>query len=109
MAQVVLSQAQEALSLTWSPPVGESLPCRDKELDTILGFCRRHLDQGTTGSLYVCGCPGTGKTMAVTTAFAILAQEERKQVRSQRPCAGSFRTGSRPAYRRSSRILSVIV
>jgi len=85
MASVALSRAQEALSLSWSPPEGEGLPCRDKELDTILGFCRRHLEEATTGSLYVCGCPGTGKTMAVTTAFATLAQEERSRLDSKAP------------------------
>lgn len=99
MAEAVLSRAQEALSLSWSPPGGESLPCRDKELETILGFCRRHLEQDTSDSLYVCGCPGTGKTMAVTTAFAILAQEERKQVRLPPPCARSFHSTPWPTFR----------
>ncbi|CAI5472369.1 unnamed protein product [Closterium sp. Yama58-4] len=40
--------------------------CRDAQRDQIVAFCRDHATNGRAGSLYVCGCPGTGKTLMLS-------------------------------------------
>ncbi|GJP51769.1 hypothetical protein CLOM_g10911 [Closterium sp. NIES-68] len=40
--------------------------CRDAQRDQIVAFCREHATKGRAGSLYVCGCPGTGKTLMLS-------------------------------------------
>ncbi|XP_046458697.1 cell division control protein 6 homolog isoform X2 [Daphnia pulex] len=44
--------------------------CRDKELDVIETFLQNHIDNGTSGSMYISGRPGTGKTACVTHILA---------------------------------------
>jgi cell division control protein 6 len=41
------------------------LVCRDNELRRVLEFCKVCVQQEKAGSLYVCGCPGTGKTLSI--------------------------------------------
>ena len=41
------------------------LVCRDNELRRVLEFCKASVEQEKAGSLYVCGCPGTGKTLSI--------------------------------------------
>ncbi|CAI7731036.1 unnamed protein product, partial [Closterium sp. NIES-54] len=40
--------------------------CRDAQRDQIVAFCRDHATTARAGSLYVCGCPGTGKTLMLS-------------------------------------------
>lgn len=49
-----------------------SLPGRDKELDVLRNFIKGHLENGLSGSMYVSGPPGTGKT----ASLSIILQEK---------------------------------
>ncbi|GAB2285745.1 AAA ATPase [Dionaea muscipula] len=53
---------KEALHVSMAP---SSVVCREDEYSRILDFCKSCMEQEKSGSLYVCGCPGTGKTMIV--------------------------------------------
>ncbi|GAB1868508.1 Cell division control protein [Camponotus japonicus] len=53
----------------------EELPGREEELAKLQAFFQRHLEQGTSGSLYVSGPPGTGKTASL---FKIMRQSDLK-------------------------------
>ncbi|XP_076243224.1 cell division cycle 6 [Calliopsis andreniformis] len=46
--------------------VPESLPGREKELAELQEFMEQHLNNETSGSLYVSGPPGTGKTACLS-------------------------------------------
>ncbi|XP_074303064.1 cell division control protein 6 homolog B-like isoform X1 [Silene latifolia] len=46
-----------------TPPC--SVVCREEELKKVLEFCKGSIEKEKSGSLYVCGCPGTGKTMVM--------------------------------------------
>ncbi|XP_011866865.1 PREDICTED: cell division control protein 6 homolog [Vollenhovia emeryi] len=49
----------------------ENLPGREKELAKLQKYLVEHLDEGTSGSLYISGPPGTGKTACL---FKIMQQ-----------------------------------
>lgn len=49
------------------------LPGRERELDELQKFIRFHLDSKSSGSMYISGPPGTGKTASLNI---ILQQEE---------------------------------
>ncbi|KAL9238700.1 hypothetical protein vseg_013089 [Gypsophila vaccaria] len=53
---------KEALHVS-TPPC--SVVCREEEAKKIVEFCKSSLENKRSGSLYVCGCPGTGKTMVM--------------------------------------------
>ncbi|MCO5588650.1 hypothetical protein L7F22_042607 [Adiantum nelumboides] len=40
-----------------------TLICRDIEQSKVFEFCKDHIVQQQPGSLYICGCPGTGKSL----------------------------------------------
>ena len=42
-----------------------SVVCREEEVRKILDFCKTCVEKEKSGSFYVCGCPGTGKTMVM--------------------------------------------
>ncbi|EFA03095.1 cell division control protein 6 homolog [Tribolium castaneum] len=42
-----------------------NLPGREKELGDLKQFILQHLDEGTSGTLYISGPPGTGKTASL--------------------------------------------
>jgi cell division control protein 6 len=54
---------KEALHVATVP--SSELVCRDNELRRVLEFCEACVEQEKAGSLYVCGCPGTGKTLSI--------------------------------------------
>uniref|UniRef100_A0A0E0FVW9 Cell division control protein n=1 Tax=Oryza nivara TaxID=4536 RepID=A0A0E0FVW9_ORYNI len=54
---------KEALHVATVPSCG--LVCRDDEQSRVLEFCKGCVEQERSGSLYVCGCPGTGKTLSI--------------------------------------------
>ncbi|CAG9771394.1 unnamed protein product [Ceutorhynchus assimilis] len=41
------------------------MPGREKEIEEIKEFIAGHLEEGTSGSIYISGCPGTGKTASL--------------------------------------------
>jgi len=53
---------KEALHVSTAP---SNVVCREEELRKILDFCKMCVEREKSGSLYVCGCPGTGKTMVM--------------------------------------------
>ncbi|XP_072763322.1 cell division control protein 6 homolog isoform X2 [Anoplolepis gracilipes] len=53
--------------------VTEELPGREEELAKLQEFFQKHLEQRTSGSLYVSGPPGTGKTASL---FQIMRQPD---------------------------------
>ena len=54
---------KEALHVATVPSC--ELVCRDSELRRVLEFCKACVEKEKAGSLYVCGCPGTGKTLSI--------------------------------------------
>ncbi|GKU93332.1 hypothetical protein SLEP1_g6934 [Rubroshorea leprosula] len=57
-----MSAVKEALHLSTAPP---TVVCRENEQKRILEFCKGCLEQEKAGSLYICGCPGTGKSLSM--------------------------------------------
>ncbi|KAJ4700935.1 Cell division control protein [Melia azedarach] len=57
-----MSAVKEALHVSTAP---STVVCRDNEQKRVLEFCKKHLEEEKAGSLYVCGCPGTGKSLSL--------------------------------------------
>ncbi|CAK9164226.1 unnamed protein product [Ilex paraguariensis] len=56
----MLSAVKEALHVSMAP---STVVCREDEQSRVLEFCKQCIEQEKAGSLYVCGCPGTGKSL----------------------------------------------
>ncbi|KAG5238333.1 cell division control protein [Salix suchowensis] len=56
------SAVKEALHLSTAP---SSVVCREDEQKRVFDFCKACIEQEKAGSLYVCGCPGTGKSLSM--------------------------------------------
>ncbi|XP_075519576.1 cell division control protein 6 homolog B-like isoform X1 [Primulina tabacum] len=70
---------KEALHVSAAP---KSAVCRENELNTILDFCKKCVKQEKPGSIYISGCPGTGKSLSIELLGQILvnwANEEQMQ------------------------------
>ena len=52
----------------------DCLPCRDKQFSDIFNFIETNLKNLTGGCMYVCGVPGTGKTL--TTRQVVLCLQD---------------------------------
>ncbi|KAI7979247.1 hypothetical protein LOK49_Contig434G00005 [Camellia lanceoleosa] len=57
-----MSAVKEALHVSSMPSM---VVCRENEQKTVLEFCKQCIEQEKAGSLYVCGCPGTGKSLSM--------------------------------------------
>ncbi|CAA7392667.1 unnamed protein product [Spirodela intermedia] len=64
-----MNAVKEAFHVS-SPPA--TIVCRDSEQMRIFEFCKTCIEQETGGSLYVCGCPGTGKTLSMERVKELL-------------------------------------
>ncbi|KAF8775276.1 hypothetical protein HU200_004681 [Digitaria exilis] len=62
---------KEALHLGTVPSC--ELVCRDNEQRRVFEFCKACVEQEKAGSMYVCGCPGTGKTLSINKVMESLA------------------------------------
>ncbi|XP_040369512.1 cell division control protein 6 homolog B [Rosa chinensis] len=60
---------KEALHLSTVP---STVACRDVEHKRVLEFCKSCIEQEKAGSLYVCGCPGTGKSLSMEKVKQLL-------------------------------------
>lgn len=57
-----LSAVKEALHVSSAP---SAIVCREDQQNRILEFCKQCVEREKAGSLYVCGCPGTGKSISM--------------------------------------------
>ncbi|KAL0416084.1 UNVERIFIED_CONTAM: Cell division control protein 6B [Sesamum latifolium] len=64
-----LRAVKEALHVSTAPT---TVVCREGEQNRILDFCKKCVQQEKAGSLYVCGCPGTGKSLSMEKVKEIL-------------------------------------
>ncbi|KAH0905851.1 hypothetical protein HID58_037678 [Brassica napus] len=53
---------KEALHVSKAP---STIVCREDEHRRVFEFVKGCLDQQKAGSLYICGCPGTGKSLSI--------------------------------------------
>lgn len=53
---------KEALHVSKAP---STIVCREDEHRRVFEFVKCCLDQQKAGSLYICGCPGTGKSLSM--------------------------------------------
>ncbi|XP_073146377.1 cell division control protein 6 homolog B-like [Henckelia pumila] len=59
----------EALHVSSAPKIAV---CRENEQSMILDFCKKCVKQEKAGSMYISGCPGTGKSLSVEIIKEIL-------------------------------------
>ena len=67
----VYEKARNKLHVTNTP---DCLPCRENQFSDIYTFIETHIKNQNGGCMYVCGVPGTGKTL--TTRQVILCLYE---------------------------------
>ncbi|KAK8683423.1 hypothetical protein V6N13_039484 [Hibiscus sabdariffa] len=53
---------KESLHVSTAP---STVVCREDEQKRVLDFCKTCVEQEKAGSLYICGCPGTGKSLSM--------------------------------------------
>ncbi|KAE9615151.1 putative Cell division protein Cdc6/18 [Lupinus albus] len=64
-----LRVVKEALHVSTEP---SRIACREDEQNTVLEFCKACVEQEKAGSLYICGCPGTGKSLTMERVKGLL-------------------------------------
>ncbi|KAJ7959792.1 Cell division control protein [Quillaja saponaria] len=67
---------KEALHVSVSP---STIVCREDEQKRVLEFCKVCIEQEKAGSLYVCGCPGTGKSLSMDKVKELLVDWASKE------------------------------
>lgn len=60
---------KEVLHVSMAP---STVVCREEEQKRVLEFCKAGVEQEKAGSLYVCGCPGTGKSLSMEKVKQLL-------------------------------------
>ncbi|GJX21405.1 cell division control protein 6 homolog B-like protein [Tanacetum coccineum] len=65
-----LSAVKEVLHVSKAQSV---IVCREDEQKRIVEFSKQCLEQYKAGSLYICGCPGTGKSLSMENVKGSLA------------------------------------
>jgi len=73
----VYEQARLKLHVANTP---DCLPCREKQFSDIYNFIETNLRNHTGGCMYVCGVPGTGKTLTVRQVVLCLKESVRDAV-----------------------------
>ncbi|XP_059300600.1 cell division control protein 6 homolog B-like isoform X1 [Lycium ferocissimum] len=64
-----LNAVKQALHVSRAP---SNLVCREVEQNRVLEFCKQAVEQEKAGSLYMCGCPGTGKSLSMEKVNQVL-------------------------------------
>ncbi|CAA0840662.1 Cell division control protein 6 homolog B [Striga hermonthica] len=64
-----LRAVKEALHVSTAP---NTVVCREEEHNRILDFCKKCIKEEKAGSLYMCGCPGTGKSLSMERVKDVL-------------------------------------
>ncbi|KAK7850462.1 cell division control protein 6 like protein b [Quercus suber] len=64
-----MKAVKEAMHVSTAPP---NIVCREGEQKRVLEFCQACVEQEKAGSLYVCGCPGTGKSLSMEKVKQLL-------------------------------------
>lgn len=49
-----------------------TIVCREEEQNVVLEFCKGRIEHQKAGSLYICGCPGTGKSLSMEKVKGLL-------------------------------------
>ena len=57
-----MKAVKEALHVSKAP---STVVCREDEQRRVLEFVKACTEQKKAGSLYICGCPGTGKSLSM--------------------------------------------
>lgn len=57
-----MKAVKEALHVSKAP---STIVCREDEQKRVLEFVKGCMEQNKAGSLYICGCPGTGKSLSM--------------------------------------------
>lgn len=55
-----------------TPPATPTVVCREVKYNRVLDFCKQSVEQDKAGSLYICGCPGTGKSLSIEKVKEVL-------------------------------------
>lgn len=85
---------KEALHVSTAP---STIVCREEEQRRVLEFCKACVEQEKAGSLYVCGCPGTGKSLSMEKVNQLLV-DWAKEVESLFPPICCFEIGAVLAF-----------
>ncbi|KAK7275978.1 hypothetical protein RIF29_17106 [Crotalaria pallida] len=64
-----LRLVKEALHVSTEP---SRIGCREDEQNMVLDFCKVCVAKEKAGSLYICGCPGTGKSLTMEKVKGLL-------------------------------------
>ncbi|KAF8369866.1 hypothetical protein HHK36_032107 [Tetracentron sinense] len=64
-----MSAVKEVLHVSTTPAVAV---CREEEQKRVLEFCKGCIEQEKAGSVYLCGCPGTGKSLSIEKVKQLL-------------------------------------
>ncbi|XP_024025069.1 cell division control protein 6 homolog B [Morus notabilis] len=64
-----IRSVKKALHVSTSPL---AVVCREDEQKKVLEFCKSCIEREKAGSLYVCGCPGTGKSLSMEKVKQLL-------------------------------------
>ncbi|KAK9279784.1 hypothetical protein L1049_013466 [Liquidambar formosana] len=64
-----MSAVKEVLHVSTAP---STVVCREDEQNRVLEFCKACVEQEKAGSLYACGCPGTGKSLSIEKVKQLL-------------------------------------
>ncbi|KAF8396148.1 hypothetical protein HHK36_017761 [Tetracentron sinense] len=64
-----MSAVKEVLHVSTTPAVAV---CREEEQKRVLEFCKGCIEQEKAGSVYLCGCPGTGKSLSMEKVKQLL-------------------------------------
>ncbi|KAI9075595.1 hypothetical protein K1719_042437 [Acacia pycnantha] len=60
---------KEALHVSTTP---STIVCREDEQNMVFEFCKSCVEHKKAGSMYICGCPGIGKSLSMEKVKKLL-------------------------------------